>query len=67
MLALVAIVIVSATIFYSQYLARKIAKDERQKVEMWVAASKAILNIVHRHGAENPLPPNLIRRVRDRT
>jgi hypothetical protein len=44
LLALVAIVIVSATIFYSRYLARKIAKDERQKVEMWVAASKAILN-----------------------
>ena len=43
LLALVAIVIVSATIFYSQYLARKIAADERQKVEMWVEASKSVL------------------------
>jgi signal transduction histidine kinase len=57
LLALVAIVIVSATIFYSQYLARKIAKDERQKVEMWVAASKAILN---NPGMDLTLP-NLIR------
>src|ERR1700743_694186 len=43
-LALIAIVIVSATIFYSQYLAGKIAMDERQKVATWVAASKAILS-----------------------
>ena len=57
LLALVAIVIVSATIFYSQYLARKIARDERQKVEMWVAASKAILN---NPGMDLTLP-NLIR------
>jgi signal transduction histidine kinase len=57
LLALVAIVIVSATIFYSRYLARKIAKDERQKVEMWVAASKAILN---NPGMDLTLP-NLIR------
>ena len=57
LLALVAIVIVSATIFYSQYLARKIAKDERHKVELWVAASKAILN---NPGMDLTLP-NLIR------
>ena len=57
MLALVAIVIVSATIFYSQYLARKIAKDERQKVAMWVAASKAILN----NPSMDLTLPNLIR------
>jgi hypothetical protein len=56
-LALVAIVIVSATIFYSQYLARKIAEDERQKVALWVAASKAILN---NPGMDLTLP-NLIR------
>jgi signal transduction histidine kinase len=56
-LALVAIVIVSATIFYSQYLARKIADDERQKVALWVAASKAILN---NPGMDLTLP-NLIR------
>src|SRR5579863_4420519 len=43
LLALAAIVIVSATIFYSGYLARKIAEDERRKVVVWVAASKAIL------------------------
>jgi signal transduction histidine kinase len=57
LLALVAIVIVSATIFYSEYLARKIAKDERHKVELWVAASKAILN---NPGMDLTLP-NLIR------
>lgn len=45
-LALVAIGIVTGTIFYSQYLASKIIREERQKVEQWVEASKAI--------AENP-------------
>src|SRR6476646_6827191 len=43
-LAIVAIAIVSGTIFYSQFLARKIAKEERQKVQLWVEASKSILN-----------------------
>jgi len=43
-LATVAILIVSGTIFYSQYLARKIAKDERQKVEQWVEAEKSLLD-----------------------
>jgi signal transduction histidine kinase len=43
-LAIVAIAIVSGTIIYSQFLAKKIAKEERQKVELWVEASKAILN-----------------------
>ena len=56
-LALVAIVIVSATIFYSQYLARKIADDELRKVSLWVAASKAML---HNPGMDLTLP-NLIR------
>ncbi len=56
-LALVAIVIVTATIFYSRYLARKIAMDERQKVDTWVAASKAILK---NPGMDLTLP-NLIR------
>lgn len=41
-LALIAIGIVSGTIFYSQYLASKIVREERQKVEQWVEASKAI-------------------------
>ena len=43
-LAFVAICIVSGTIFYSQYLARKIAKDERQKVAQWVEAAKSLIN-----------------------
>ena len=43
-LALVAILIVSGTIFYSQYLAGKIAKEEKKKVELWVEASKSLLN-----------------------
>ncbi len=55
LLALLAIIIVSGTVFYSQYLAKKIAEEERQKVEEWVAASKAILN-----GTDLTLP-NLIR------
>jgi len=57
LLALVAIVIVSATIFYSQYLARKIAADERQKVELWVEASKAVL----RNPGMDMTLPNYIR------
>lgn len=57
LLALIAIVIVTATIFYSRYLARKIAADERQKVTLWVEASKAILN---NPGMDLRLP-NLIR------
>lgn len=44
LLALIAIIIVSATVFYSQFLSRKIAAEERQKVAQWVAASKAILS-----------------------
>jgi len=44
LLAVVAIGIVSGTIFYSQYLAKKIASEEQQKVQQWLAASKAILN-----------------------
>src|SRR6201991_281330 len=56
-LALIAIVIVSATIFYSQYLAKKIAADERQKVEMWGAASRSMLS---NPGMDLTLP-NLIR------
>lgn len=39
-----AILIVSGTIFYSQYLARKIARDERRKVEQWVEAGKFVIN-----------------------
>ncbi|MBS1949204.1 MAG: HAMP domain-containing histidine kinase [Bacteroidetes bacterium] len=44
LITVVAISIVTGTIFYSQYLAKKIAGEEKQKVEQWVAASKAIMN-----------------------
>lgn len=57
LLALVGIVIVTATIFYSHYLAKKIAADERQKVSLWVAASKAMLS---NPGMDLTLP-NMIR------
>lgn len=43
-LAAVAILIVTGTIFYSQYLAGKIEKEEKQRVEQWVEASKSLLN-----------------------
>ncbi|MBC7830146.1 MAG: HAMP domain-containing histidine kinase [Chitinophagaceae bacterium] len=42
-LAIIAIAIISGTIFYSQFLARKIAKDERQRVEIWVEAGKLLV------------------------
>ena len=44
LLALLGIAIVCATIFYSQFLAQKIRHEEQQKIEQWLAASKAILN-----------------------
>lgn len=44
LLAFVAILIVSGTIWYSSYLAKKIEKEERQKVEAWVEANKSLLN-----------------------
>lgn len=53
--ALLGISIVCGSIFYSQYLARKIELEEQQKIEQWLAASKAILN-----PADLTLP-NLIR------
>ena len=43
-LAAIAIAIATGTIYYSQYLARKIAREERIKVEQWVEASKSLLN-----------------------
>lgn len=43
LLALIAVIIVSGTIFYSQYIARKIAKEEKQKVEQWVEAGKFLI------------------------
>ena len=56
-LALIAIAIVTGTVFYSRFLARKIANEEREKVQLWVEASKAILN---NPGMDLTLP-NLIR------
>lgn len=44
LLAIIAILIVSGTIWYSSYLANKIAKDERRKVELWVEAGKSLLS-----------------------
>ena len=43
-LAVLAILIVSGTIIYSQYLARKIAGEEKQKVEQWIEAGKFVIN-----------------------
>ena len=43
-LALIAILIVSGTIFYSQYLARKIKGEERLRVEQWFKAGKFIIS-----------------------
>ncbi len=39
---LLAILIVSGTIWYSSYLATKIASEERQKVEQWVEATSLL-------------------------
>jgi signal transduction histidine kinase len=52
-LAIVAIAIVSGTIFYSQFLARKIAKEERQRVEQWVEAGKLLM--IDQTGASDKL------------
>jgi signal transduction histidine kinase len=57
LLATLALGIVISTIFYSRYLARKIALEERNKVELWVSASKAIFD-----NPDMPLTlPNMIR------
>jgi signal transduction histidine kinase len=40
-LAFAAICIVCGTIFYSNYLAKKIAKEERQKIEQWAEAVRS--------------------------
>jgi signal transduction histidine kinase len=44
LLALVAILIVSGTILYSSYLANKIEKEEKEKVEQWVDANISLFN-----------------------
>jgi hypothetical protein len=43
-LALVGILIVTGTIFYSRYVANKIADEEKEKVEQWVEATKSLNN-----------------------
>lgn len=47
LLAVIAILIVSGTIGYSSYLANKIEKEERQKVELWVQAGISISDPVN--------------------
>lgn len=44
LLALIAILIVSGTVWYSSYLAKKIEADEREKVALWIEAGKYLLN-----------------------
>jgi hypothetical protein len=43
LLFLIAVSIVTGTIFYSRYLSRKIAADEKQRVETWVTAQRTIM------------------------
>jgi signal transduction histidine kinase len=43
-LAIIAIAIVTGTVFYSNHLAKKIATEEKIKVEQWVEATRDILN-----------------------
>lgn len=43
-LAIIAIAIVTGTIFYSNHLAKKIATEEKIKIEQWVEASKEVAN-----------------------
>ncbi|MBG9375934.1 ATP-binding protein [Panacibacter sp. DH6] len=40
---LIAISIVTGTVFYSQYLSRKIAADEKNRVDTWVQALKTMM------------------------
>lgn len=44
LLFLIAAAIVTGTVFYSAYLAKQIAKDEKKKVEIWAEAQRTILN-----------------------
>ena len=43
-MALIAIVIVTGTVFYSNHLAKKIAAEEKIKIEQWAEATKDIAN-----------------------
>ena len=46
-LGLIAIAFVTASIFYSNYLAKKIAADEKRKVEQYIAAQNDLNNILN--------------------
>ena len=65
-LAVIAIAIVTGTVFYSNYLSKKIAADERKKVSVWVQALKTrgntteasaieLTNIITSENAEIPI------------
>jgi signal transduction histidine kinase len=43
-LALIAVAIVIGTVFYSNFLAKKIANEEREKLSQWIEANKFIGN-----------------------
>ena len=43
-LALIAVAIVIGTIFYSNFLSKKIEVEEREKINQWVEANKFIAN-----------------------
>ena len=43
-LAVVAVLIVTVTVFYSNYLSQKIGREEKEKVEIWAEAQRTILN-----------------------
>ena len=57
-LALVGIVIVTATIFYSRYLAKKIAVEERQK-GLPMGSRQQSHAQQSRHGPHPPQPPSV--------
>ncbi|MGN6530778.1 MAG: sensor histidine kinase, partial [Ginsengibacter sp.] len=42
LLALIAVAIVTGTIFYSDFLSKKIEADEREKISQWIEANKFI-------------------------
>jgi len=44
LLFIIAVSIVTGTIFYSRYLSKKIADDEKRKVDLWVEAQKTIID-----------------------
>ena len=44
-MAVIAIAIVTGTVFYSDFLAKKIAAEEKIKIEQWVEATKEIANL----------------------